>query len=734
MGRKKKEEKSSYLYKNVGSIVLLFLGTIIVIARFQPQDTTLKNFLVSFFGVSAVFLGILLVFLGLYISPLIKLKYVNKKSLLGVFLIYLASVLIDGVVANPSIIGSLAGAFFIGLVGKAGSVIVSLMFVFLGLYLIFNNKFLSIFTSGFKYSQSLSLEKIKSLFGKKEKQEEVQSEIADTLDFDFDSSSVSLDEGEKTSYQEVSESPKSTNTGSDFEIVESLSEPVELIKSGSKAKNNTSSISSDISGSDNTPTPPHKNTIWEYPPLDLLKDPVSTKPDLGNIEERKQIIIKTLSSFGVKAVVDSVNPGPAVTQYALRVDEGTKTSKITNLQNDLALALASPNGQVRVEAPIPGKSLIGVEVPNPSQQFVYLKSMLSSPVYKGLRDKSKLTIALGKDVSGNDMYYPLNNMPHLLVAGATGSGKSIMIQSIIGSILFSNSPDECKFILVDPKRVELGVYNDIPHLITPVITESSEAVNCLKWVVSEMDKRLKTLQNFGVRNIDSYNEKSGFQAMPYIVVIIDELSDLMMTSSNEVERYIVRIAQLSRATGIHLVLATQRPSADIITGAIKANVPARISFGVASQVDSRVIIDTGGAEKLLGKGDMLFVPPESQKPRRIQGVFVGEDEVNKLVNFLKASNVEPNYNKEIVQQASASTGSSNAVAGGGWEDDLFPEAVKVVVEYGRGSASLLQRRLSIGYARAARLLDELEDNGVVSSSDGSKSRDVLIDDPSEILG
>jgi len=735
MGRKKKEEKSSYLYKNVGSIVLLFLGTIIVIAIFQPQGTSLKTFLISFFGLSGVFLSFFLGFLGLYINPLVKIKHVNKKSLLGVFLIYFASILIDGVRLKPSIIGSIAGSFFMGLVGKAGSVAVSLMFIFLGLYLIFNTKFLSVFTSGFEISKNLNLERLKALFGKRPKKEEEQDEISDTLDFDFDSSTVSLSDNENNTPPVQVQDPVQKNN-SDFEIVESLSEPVELLKSRSSSKNSTNSINSIPKDSDDSKghnsDRPMQNTIWEYPPLDLLNHPVNAKPDLGNIEERKQIIIKTLASFGVKAVVDSVNPGPAVTQYALRVDEGTKTSKITNLQNDLALALASPNGQVRIEAPIPGKSLIGVEVPNPSQQFVYLKSMLSSPMYKGLRDKSKLTIALGKDVSGNDMYYPLNKMPHLLIAGATGSGKSIMIQSIIGSILFSNSPDECKFILVDPKRVELGVYNDIPHLITPVITESSEAVNCLKWVVGEMEKRLKTLQNFGVRNIDSYNEKSGFQAMPYIVVIIDELSDLMMTSSNEVERYIVRIAQLSRATGIHLVLATQRPSADIITGAIKANVPARISFGVASQIDSRVIIDTGGAEKLLGKGDMLFVPPESQKPRRIQGVFVGEDEVGKLVNYLKASNVEPNYNKEIVQENSPNSAS---LAGGvSWEDDLFPEAVKVVVEYGRGSASLLQRRLSIGYARAARLLDELEDNGVVSSSDGSRSRDVLIDNASEILG
>jgi len=354
--------------------------------------------------------------------------------------------------------------------------------------------------------------------------------------------------------------------------------------------------------------------------------------------------------------------------------------------------------------------------------------MLESPEYRKQREKSNLTICLGKDVSGQEVYYSITKMPHVLIAGATGSGKSIMIHTIITTLLFSNSPDECKFIMVDPKRVELTVYNDIPHLISPVITETSEAVSALKWVVGEMERRLKVLAEFGVRDIGGYNEKSGFQAMSYIVVVLDELADLMMTSGNEVEKHIVRIAQLARATGIHLVLATQRPSTDIITGSIKANIPTRIAFGVATQVDSRVIIDTGGAEKLLGKGDMLFIPPESSKPKRIQGVFTNEQEIPRLVGFLKASEVKPDYDLSIVNTTKA-----NKTGDASWDDESFPKAVEVVVEYGRASASLLQRRLSIGYARAARLLDELEENGVIGPKDGSRPREVLISSIEDIM-
>jgi S-DNA-T family DNA segregation ATPase FtsK/SpoIIIE len=660
----------------------------------------------------------------LYLSPLVKIKQVNKKSLSGVFLIFCSFVVIDALVNSSSFVGTYLGGVFESMVGFYGSVALILMLIFLGLYLIFSNKFLDIFKFSFTYFKDFHMPNLKK--GSKEKTEE--NDLVSQLDFNFEEDLNAVSEEVTTPSENIE--PAKAAQKQDFEIVESLSEPVELVKSGS-ANKAVSSLAEETPDEEEPTPAPITNAIWEYPPLDILKTPENTKVDVGNTEERKQIIEKTLASFGIKSQVVSISTGPAVTQYALKVDEGTKTSRITNLQNDLALALASPNGQVRIEAPIPGKSLIGVEVPNLSQQIVNLKPLFSTQAYKTASSKSKLTLVLGKDVSGRDSYYPLNRMPHLLVAGATGSGKSGMIQSIITSILFTNSPDECKFIMVDPKRVELGLYNDIPHLITPVITEPSEAVNALKWVVGEMDKRLHTLSSMGAKNIDSYNEKSGFQAMPYIVVIIDELADLMMTSSNEVERYIVRIAQLSRATGIHLVLATQRPSTDIITGSIKANVPARVAFSVASQVDSRVIIDTGGAEKLLGKGDMLFVSPESSKPVRIQGVWVEDEETNKLVSYLKASSVEPNYNNAITQEKPANSSASGSAS---WEDELFPEAVNVVVEYGRGSASLLQRRLSIGYARAARLLDELEENGVVSVSDGSKSREVLIDSAEDVLG
>lgn len=466
-----------------------------------------------------------------------------------------------------------------------------------------------------------------------------------------------------------------------------------------------------------------QNAVWKYPPLSLLSDKVGSSADRGDVKKQASTIEKTLESFGIAARVAEINGGPAVTQYALELSSGTKIAKIANLQHDIALALATPTGTVRVEAPIPGKSLVGIEVPNRSLEVVAIKPLLASE--EMAKSKSKLSVVLGRDTASKPMIVDIARMPHCLIAGTTGSGKSACLNAFITSLLYRNSPDELKLILIDPKRVEMSGFNDIPHLLCPVITEPDKILSSLKWAMSEMDRRYKLFQSVGVRNIQGYNDMSGFQALPNIVIVIDELADLMMFAPVEVEDAITRLAQLARATGIHLVVATQRPSVDVITGLIKANIPCRIAFNVSSMVDSRVILDTPGAEKLLGRGDMLFMPPDASKPMRIQGSFVQDGEVNNMIKFIKEHSAGPQYTKEVTEMPIGKVGGKG---GGdtGDRDDLFEEAVRTIVQYEKASASLLQRRLRVGYARAARLMDELEEAGIIGPGEGSKPRDVMI--------
>ncbi len=472
--------------------------------------------------------------------------------------------------------------------------------------------------------------------------------------------------------------------------------------------------------------------VWQYPPIDLLSSQKLGKADRGDINKNIEIIQNTLGSFGIQANVTEVHKGPAVTQYALAIAMGTKLSKIIALGSDLALALSAPQGQIRIEAPIPGRDLVGIEIPNRSLEFVTLREMLQAPAM--VASKSKMAVSLGLDVSGQAIVTDISKMPHVLIAGTTGSGKSVLINSIVASILFRASPEEVKFIMVDPKRVELTPYNDIPHLLTPVITDVEKVANALGWAVAEMERRYRTFQEMGVKNISSYNEMSGFQAMHYIVILIDEMADIMMSkNANDVEHNIVRLAQMARATGIHLVLATQRPSVNVLTGLIKANVPARIAFQVTSMVDSRVIIDMPGAEKLLGKGDMLFIPPESSKPSRIQGAFVSEKELKNLIEFIRASGVKPELDETVTK---GHGGKGDVNVGGhpmGNVDEKFEEAAYLCIAEGKGSASLLQRRLEVGYARAARILDQLEQSGVLAHAEGNKPREVIVSSLDEIF-
>jgi len=471
--------------------------------------------------------------------------------------------------------------------------------------------------------------------------------------------------------------------------------------------------------------PTSSKSTWIYPPMSLLSDISQKEADRGDVKHNAAVIEQTLDSFGIRAKVEEVNFGPAVTQYAIAIAMGTKLSRITALSNNLALSLAASTGQVRIEAPIPGRSLVGIEIPNKRPEIVTEKAMLSSSVFSSNNDP--LLVPLGLDVSGKPVAASLAKMPHVLIAGATGSGKSVLLNAWISSFLFRTRPEDLRMILVDPKRVELSIYNGIPHLLTEVIIDADKIISALKWTVSEMEARYKIFAKAGARNIESYNAIEGVEKRPYILFIIDELADLMVFAPGESEELITRVAQMSRATGIHLILATQRPSVDVITGLMKANIPTRVAFNVSSMIDSRVIIDMPGAEKLLGRGDMLYLPPDKAKPVRIQGPYVTEKEVFSLVKFLKNQSPEVHYTEEVTEQAvTVRSGiGGTMIVNGGENDPLFKQALEIIMQQDRASASLLQRRLSIGYARAARILDQMEAAGYVSPAEGSKPRDVI---------
>ena len=485
---------------------------------------------------------------------------------------------------------------------------------------------------------------------------------------------------------------------------------------------------------------------WEAPSLDLLEKNESGA-DAGDTRQNAQIIHDTLAEFNIEAAMGDINVGPKVTQYTLRPPSGVKLTRITALETNIALNLAAQS--LRIEAPIPGQRAVGIEVPNRKAAEVRLRSTLSSKQWAAARDP--LSFGIGKDISGQVVVGELGKMPHLLIAGQTGSGKSVMINTLLCSLLYRNSPSDMKLILVDPKQVEMAPYADIPHLLTPVINEPEKTISALKWAVNEMERRYKLLAGEKIRNIKEYNKRLQSRAkkiaiadengnvqehedgsMPYIVIVVDEMSDLMMMAKKDVETLIVRLAQKSRAVGIHLVLATQRPSVNVITGLIKANVPARIAFTVASQVDSITILDQSGAEKLLGQGDMLFYVTSMSKPKRIQGAWVTDDEVNKITDHLRMQ-MAPQYNDEVVAQPVQLDGKGGVVmdlSEGG--DDKFKDAVRVVVERRKASTSMLQTRLGIGYQRAARIIEEMEERGIIGPQNGSKPRDVLISSPEEL--
>jgi S-DNA-T family DNA segregation ATPase FtsK/SpoIIIE len=468
---------------------------------------------------------------------------------------------------------------------------------------------------------------------------------------------------------------------------------------------------------------------WQFPPLSLLNDK-QDKADAGNVTQNAETIKESFANFNIDVEVEGANVGPRVTQYTLKPPSGVKLTKLTGLENNLALDLAAHS--IRMEAPIPGKRAVGVEVPNLKAATVTLHGLISSSEWRDIN--GSLGFAIGKDIAGVPVVGNLESMPHLLIAGQTGSGKSVMINTFLTSLLYRNSPSDLKLILVDPKQVEMALYHDIPHLLSPVITEPEKCISALKWAVAEMERRLKAFSEVGKRNIAEYNKAKQEEGMPYIVIVIDELADLMMMAARDVEALIVRLAQKARAAGIHLVVATQRPSVDVITGLIKANIPARIAFTVVSQVDSRTIIDGVGAEKLLGRGDLLFSIPEFTKPKRVQGALISDTETNKICDFLRSQR-PPNYDDEVISQP-VQIGKGGVVASmdDDQEDDMMKDAVAVVIQTGKASTSLLQRKLRIGYGRASRLIDIMEEQGIVGPADGAKPRQVLVNSVDDVFG
>lgn len=473
---------------------------------------------------------------------------------------------------------------------------------------------------------------------------------------------------------------------------------------------------------------------YSPPPIDLLNDmPQTVDPNLQEeLRLNAEKLVDTLRSFGVQTRIVDIARGPAVTRYELQPSAGVKISKITGLADDIALNLAASG--VRIEAPIPNKPAVGIEVPNKVVSTVSIREVIDSEEFQNA--KSKLSVALGRDIAGQITVADLAKMPHTLIAGSTGSGKSVCINSLIVSILYKATPDEVKLLMVDPKMVELGIYNGIPHLLVPVVTDPKKAAGALAWAVNEMLNRYQMFKDYGVRDLAGFNRMApehGLKTMPQIVIIIDELADLMMAAPGEVEDSIFRLAQMARAAGMYLVIATQRPSVDVITGVIKANIPSRIAFAVSSQVDSRTILDSAGAEKLLGRGDMLFSPVGATKPLRVQGCFVTDGEVERIITFLKESQKKMTYDEKIMEEierqaVSEKKKGSDKDSGGGFmdEDEMLPSAIECVIDQGQASTSLLQRKLKLGYARAARIMDMMEEKGIIGPYEGSKPRQVLI--------
>lgn len=687
---------------NIVGVVLILLGSLLLLS-FSGQGrllTDLNRLFATYFGLTALVIPFLFIASGLTLFNS-KWKFAQPHVLLGAILILVSLLLLF----KSGLVGQGLAANTSSLLSPWGTFLLSVALFVIGLLTMGQLKITELATllSWVKWpkrpTKSLSLPKM------------TLPNLAKERNF--------ASEPEVEAESESKSPPESTLSESSLAIQPVGSPPVLEPLIPPPVVSSPLPLATGLSGG-LAPI----SQVWRLPPLDLLDKATNVKADRGDINLNADTIEQTLESFGIRATVKEVNKGPSVTQYTLEISRGTKLSKVTALATDLALALAAPTGQIRIEAPIAGRSLVGIEVPNHSAEFVNLRTMLEKPLMKN-QQQQKLLVALGIDVANNPITVDLAQMPHILIAGSTGSGKSVAINSFISSILFRATPQEVKFILVDPKRVELTGYNEIPHLLSPVITDTKKVVAALNWATHEMDERYKRLAEVGARNISDFNEIAGHAAMARVVIVIDELADVMLFAPSDVEDLITRIAQMARAIGIHLVLATQRPSVDVLTGLIKANVPARIAFNVSSMMDSRVILDTPGAEKLLGKGDMLFTPPDKAKPMRVQGTYVSDGEIKRLVTFLKEQGRQPQYVEEVTTKyTSVSSGGKAGAVDAEGEDELLLDVAKFVVTADKASSSVIQRRFSVGYNRAARILDQLYALGLVGPQEGSKPRSI----------
>lgn len=721
MGRKKKLEKNkkdkdtldenivfSYLKEETvqGIIALLFfvVGVFFILSAFQKAGIVginIYEFFSYLFGFGYWLVPILLFILSVSFFNSLK-KHLALTHTVGGILFFVSSLsLLNIFTGRGGILGNLVSSPLVGLFDLYASVIILFVFVIIS--------FLVMFDIPLKIH-------FRNLFGQKEE--------GDLLEVEEEKDLILTPETKKALAEGVDNS-KTDNKNDSIKIRTGVEEKKEFDLALGKVT---------LSGKDFTP-----------PPLDLLEKDRG-KPGVGDIKANSNIIKRTLANFGINVEMDEVSVGPSITRYALKPAEGVKLSRIVGLQNDLSLALAAH--PIRIEAPIPGKSLVGIEIPNTTKTTVGLGTLLASGDFQN--SEKPLLISLGKGISGYSYFANLAKSPHMLIAGATGSGKSVTIHAIITSLLYRNSPDNLKFIMVDPKRVELTLYNKIPHLLTPVITDAKKTILALKWAAKEMDRRYDVLQAESLQNIESYHknivepavkkarakkeEGIAIETMPYIVIVIDELADIMQAYPRELEAAIVRLAQMSRAVGIHLILSTQRPSVNVITGLIKANIPSRIALQVASQIDSRTILDMSGAEKLLGAGDMLYLSGEMSQPQRIQSAYISENELKGVVKYL-AENYQNELPQEIDIGNQAVQQNSNAIFQSEIlddsnntddDDDLYEEARTTVIQAGKASTSFLQRKLGIGYARAARLIDILEERQVIGAGSGAKPRDVLI--------
>lgn len=744
MVRKKKKDIINKLKNEIIGLIILSIGlySIFSIIATNPGKIgmLLKVSLGFLFGQGSIFFSMIIIIIALTIIIKSKPFNWNRKVIALIILnvnfcivkyIFIVKDILSGSLDLQAIFyiawgnaplnteGGLIGLFLshilISLFSQTGTIIILVLSTIIA-FIMFTQKSFMIFLKGIINNLKAWSKKVKnSLLGisSRTNKEEIAIHSSDDNDIPVDSSLVDDSKKIKSKIDKIDEKIKILDY--------TQKDDTQMDKTKEKDKQ---SIPDEETLTNHPYTSNYKISKYSFPPIDILNKPVGEKAvnSKRKILNNARILEKTLINFGVQAKVVQVNMGPTITRYELQPSPGVKVSKIVSLTDDIALNLAASG--VRVEAPIPGKAAIGIEVPNQDTSMVYIRELLEDDYYKNF--KSNLAFSVGKDITGKVMVSDIAKMPHMLIAGATGSGKSVCINSLITSILYKSTPEQVRLILIDPKVVELSIYNGIPHLLIPVVTDPKKASGALNWVVQEMTERYKKFAEYSVRDLSRYNEFFNQQPekkMPQILVIIDELADLMIVSPHEVEDAICRLAQMARAAGIHLVVATQRPSVDVITGVIKANIPSRIAFAVSSHMDSRTILDMGGAEKLLGKGDMLFYPVGETKPLRVQGAFISDKEVEKIVEYIKSKN-SVSYDNEILEEIQSQDKHQHNIKDE--DDELLPDAIELAIQNQQISISMLQRRLRIGYARAARIIDEMENRNIIGGYEGSKPRKVLI--------